>query len=839
MQGPAVRRQRSFHPINAMTAPNPLGFAHVTGATPCSHVSRSFPVARIHAFAALLAVWCAAAAPVDATAQTWLWNGGSAADSNWSSGDNWVGGVAPAPGASTIISMDGTVRTSNTQNIANPFQLNRLNILNTGTNGFNIGGSQLQFVADGATQPRIFSNRNATSTISAPVNIGTGTNLQLEFTTFHVNFNGVISGDATLEKLNNSGGFNLNNGANSFTGGVIYRNFGGANGSWNLFRVTQSGALGSGLVQLDGGNLNAWDSSTNNRPGGLIFNGNNLTFANDFLILRDSPIFVGEPWNGAHNNNSATLTGDIDLNGNTLTLRGRTTTSGTITGTISGAGGVRKIEPNIWTLSGPNSYTGPTSILGGTLSTDSIANGGVASGLGASSNAAANLVINNSTLSYTGATTSTDRRFTLSGNARFDVADPNTTLTFQSIQGSSFGGGGTTITKDGPGTLVFGRTGGGSTYLASIGAFAILEGSLLNLASAPVQINVNRQSGAGAALTLGDGANLGIFTPLEVTGANTDQLVRYTGTTSTATISAPSLTIGGPGSADPVGAPFNTKTFEVANGAADVDLRVTSNMTLWSGGGGNPPAVTRIIKTGEGTLDLTGNNLYRGGTTVAEGRLLINNTAGSGTGTGDVLVESGAVFGGTGTISPGSSGLTIESGGTLAPGNSPGTFTVNGDVLFGAGSFFEVDLAIGGVAATSTNGTTGTDLLVVNNGNISLDGALLTGTWGGDGGNIFRGDLTSDTMLWIMNNTGQDPIDGTFANSAPAPGFAGLFNEPSASPYLTEVDGQVFALFYDADFTSGALFGGNDMLLLAVPEPGRALLVTLSLVLLASRRRRA
>ncbi len=46
------------------------------------------------------------------------------------------------------------------------------------------------------------------------------------------------------------------------------------------------------------------------------------------------------------------------------------------------------------------------------------------------------------------------------------------------------------------------------------------------------------------------------------------------------------------------------------------------------------------------------------------------------------------MIGGTGTIG----GLTVLNGGTASPGYSPGTLTVNGNVSFGAGSTYRVDI---------------------------------------------------------------------------------------------------------------------------------------------------
>ncbi|MEZ0258724.1 MAG: beta strand repeat-containing protein, partial [Chthoniobacter sp.] len=63
-----------------------------------------------------------------------------------------------------------------------------------------------------------------------------------------------------------------------------------------------------------------------------------------------------------------------------------------------------------------NNYTGTTTINAGVLSVSTLANGGAASGVGASSNAAANLTLNGGTLSYSGPAQNTDRLFTLGVN---------------------------------------------------------------------------------------------------------------------------------------------------------------------------------------------------------------------------------------------------------------------------------------------------------------------------------------------------------------------------------------------------------------------------------------
>lgn len=83
-----------------------------------------------------------------------------------------------------------------------------------------------------------------------------------------------------------------------------------------------------------------------------------------------------------------------------------------------------KAGTGIQYLTGANTYTGVTTINSGTLAATSLADGGIASSIGMSSNAAGNLVFNGGTLQYTGSnatvaqatqtpSVSTDRLFTL------------------------------------------------------------------------------------------------------------------------------------------------------------------------------------------------------------------------------------------------------------------------------------------------------------------------------------------------------------------------------------------------------------------------------------------
>lgn len=120
-----------------------------------------------------------------------------------------------------------------------------------------------------------------------------------------------------------------------------------------------------------------------------------------------------------------------------------------------------------------------------------------------------------------------------------------------------------------------------------------------------------------------------------------------------------------------------------------------------------------IIKSGTSTFALGGNNTYTGGTTVNGGTLLVTNTAGSGTGTGAVAVNSGGTLGGTGTIA---GATTVNAGGTIRGDSGTGTGTLNlaNTTILGA--------------AGSTGGTLAARLAVNGGGTITGNSKLALGS---------------------------------------------------------------------------------------------------------------
>jgi autotransporter-associated beta strand protein len=125
-------------------------------------------------------------------------------------------------------------------------------------------------------------------------------------------------------------------------------------------------------------------------------------------------------------------------------------------------------------------------------------------------------------------------------------------------------------------------------------------------------------------------------------------------------------------------------------GASSVNAPTTyvvggnNNSTTFSGRITDNDGITVLVKTGSGIWTLTGtNNTYSGGTTINGGTLLVNNLAGSATGTNLVAVNSGGTLAGTGIIS---GAVAVNTGGVFASGNPLGTLTISNNLTLATGS---------------------------------------------------------------------------------------------------------------------------------------------------------
>jgi autotransporter-associated beta strand protein len=454
---------------------------------------------------AACAVLLAAFTAGTAQAVTYAWDGGSTVDSNWSTGENWNPDGAPVSAANTLIQFNGTTRLTPAQDIGTPFVLNRLEFLGgaTYTTAFAIGSNQLQFVANGATQPVVYLNRNATCRINNDIDVPAGTTLNLTIGTYGVELYGLITGEGALDKSSASGGISLHHADNTFSGGLTIR---AGNNNWAKFNVYASGAMGTGPVSLYGGPLGTGLTS----PGGLNFYGT-TTHTNLISLYANSPIFSAMP-NGTA---TVTLDGDLDLNSYTLYLRGGGV--GTVNGVLSegGASAVTKVDAGTWTLAGANTFTGRLTINNGTLklgaagTLDSQAGVSVSCATGWYSVASATLDLNGHDQTVSELSGSQ----TLPTLANILTSAAAATLTVHQDTATEFNGlltGALSLVKDGAGTLTL-----SNNLSTTTGDVTVSNGTLVVAAGASLGNGANVTVAGGslelyAAAALSDAASLSI-----------------------------------------------------------------------------------------------------------------------------------------------------------------------------------------------------------------------------------------------------------------------------------------------------------------------------------------
>ena len=489
---------------------------------------------------------------------------------------------------------------------------------------------------------------------------------------------GVISGTGALNK-SGSGTLTLS-GTNTYSGSTTITN--------GTISVSSSANLGATPGSADADNI--------------IFNGGTLSATNDFTL-------------GTNKGITLTGNGTIDVSSsNTMTFDGIITDSGNLTKSGSGTlvlGGANQndgiITVNAGTLEISDQYSLGSS-SGGTV----VADGASLKITDAITIANENLTLNGNGISNSGAlqTTNSSGTITLTGQATLgsdttiNIGDGNLTLDGRLTAGSNnydltiIGGDGTIRPSGG---LVLNS---GNLTMSATGTFFAENSSTYSggttVTAGAIQYGNNDAFGTGDITMTG-----GKFYTSDASDFTIDENLNLQG----------SITLGNSGDSNTI--TFSGTNTLTGNTTASIDSAVS--MAAIDDGSNT----YNLIKSGSGTLTLSGNNGYDGTTTVSAGTLTVSGTLSDSTA---VTVASGAIYDvdasdNIASVS-GAGNIELASSQTLTAGDSNDK-TLSG-VISGSGGFTKAGSSTYTLSGTNTyTGNTN-----INSGTLTVSGTLSDST---------------------------------------------------------------------------------------------------------------
>jgi autotransporter-associated beta strand protein len=539
------------------------------------------------------------------------------------------------------------------------------------------------------------------------------------------------------------------NGAQSLTltagaGNVTLGGAGGGGTALTSLTISSAGNVTAGAVtagsifQLSGSGTSTFSGLLHaTGAGGLSLTGTNLSISGGLTVDAGPAALI----------DSGTLSvsaNPVNLGGNSLTVAN--SGAATISSPINGASAsVTKSGAGTLALSGANTYGGATTVLGGTLAVT----GGAAIPdtsqvfLANTANTAFQVNASETIGSLTGGGADGGNVTVAAGQTLTTGAD-NSSTTYAGIlaQGGATG----TLTKTGSGDFSLANAAAGTNV-----AVQITSGRLF--------FNSQNAIGSGA-ITVGGGGTLDYGAANAGSALTLTNLVTLASGANVAARQSP-LTL--PASAVlPTSGTLNINADDQGTTAVQINagVNLTGNLTVQVGGGAGSPGPALLAgvvgssgafglsKTGPGTLQLAGANSYSGPSTLQAGTLLVNNANGSGTGSGNVVVNGGSL-GGNGSLA---GSVAVHSGGTLSPSNSPGVLST-GSLTLDSGSTFNAEL--GGTAPGQYDQDNVTGTVAVNGPTLRVS------TVGG----FTPGSATQQSFV-LLSNDGSDPVQPDVAGTA-------------------------------------------------------------------------
>ena len=505
---------------------------------------------------------------VAAATVTW---GASPANANWGTAGNWVTGFSP--GAGDLVYFDTSSQLS--PNLETGYSVDSVTF-NSGAGSYTIGGSTLTLTGSGV-------NNNSANAQTLNVPVAMGVSQTINAASGDVTLGGAVSGSGKSLTKVGTGKLTLS-AANSYDGGTEI--------SSGKLVLGGSGNLGNAAsLLLDGGQL---DLGTLSRTVGAV----SVTAPAD---------------NGGDTITNGSLTG--------TSYAVSSTTDTTISANLLGSGGFAKSGDGTVILSGNNSFSGPSSIIGGKVSLRH-AN---ALGVTGSGNGTTLTYGNGSQIELLGGISYAPEDLTLD-------AGP-TLVDLESVSGNNTWNG--AIKTTGVQGLTYVRIQSDADTLTLAGT---MTGNNENLAFA--------LQGEGNILVSGQITGVsGLISGSAGAGTNTlnNPANNFTGPV---TISGGTLKLGASGVIPDGAGKGNvtvtgtldlngySETINGLSGAGIVDNTASSKTSTLTVGGNNQSSTFRgviqntvgtlaLTKTDSGTLTLSGNNTYSGNTTVNGGILAI------------------------------------------------------------------------------------------------------------------------------------------------------------------------------------------------------------------------